>query len=187
MWPNKFSVICPVFLSESKLSDVRLDEICAAVGIYVAYSDSFLTTFRDNLTVPSSRVKQSKESYSWTAWPWKIGQIRCPETSVRNYNSISKIPTETRSHSYYGGSLKSRIVRGTFFCTANWDLGCGDRRVWHSEIQVNCYSVTFCQYRSVPLEHLHRDIIFCFELVLSNFFKETRRFNKNYTMNKAQK
>jgi len=32
-----------------------------------------LPTFRDNLSVPS-----------WISWPFNMGPIRCPETSVRN-------------------------------------------------------------------------------------------------------
>ena len=36
-------------------------------------------------------------------------QFPCPETSVPNYRStLRNIPEERRSHSYRGGSLKSR-------------------------------------------------------------------------------
>jgi hypothetical protein len=86
---------------------------------------------------PFSRVKKSKESSSCTAWPWKVGQIRCHKTLSRNYHSISRISTESRSHLYCGGSVITRTVRGIFLCTANWDLACGGRRIWHSEIWVN--------------------------------------------------
>jgi hypothetical protein len=44
------------------ISDFRhyVDEICALLGYYAALSGSSLPTFRDNLLVPSSRVKKSK-------------------------------------------------------------------------------------------------------------------------------
>jgi len=39
---------------------------------------------------------------SWTAGPLKIGQIRCPETPVTNYQSTRrKIPEERRSQWYF--------------------------------------------------------------------------------------
>ena len=40
-----------------------LHEICALVENYAALSGSYVLTFRDNLSVPSSRVKK----YSWTS------------------------------------------------------------------------------------------------------------------------
>jgi len=36
-----------------------IDEICALLGHYAAYSGNFLPKFRDNLSAPSSRVKNS--------------------------------------------------------------------------------------------------------------------------------
>jgi hypothetical protein len=36
-----------------------INEICALLGFYAAQNRSFLAAFRDNLSVPSSRVKQS--------------------------------------------------------------------------------------------------------------------------------
>jgi hypothetical protein len=43
------------------ISGFRLDVnlICAILGFYAAYNASSLPTFRDNLSIPSSRVKQS--------------------------------------------------------------------------------------------------------------------------------
>ena len=38
----------------------EVDEICALLGNYVAYSGNSVPKFRDNLTVPSSRVKYTK-------------------------------------------------------------------------------------------------------------------------------
>jgi hypothetical protein len=40
------------------------DEICAPLGFYAALNGSFVPTFRDNLSVPSSRVKQSTNSFT---------------------------------------------------------------------------------------------------------------------------
>jgi hypothetical protein len=37
-----------------------LQKICALLGYYAALSGSSVPTFRDNLSVPSSRVKKSK-------------------------------------------------------------------------------------------------------------------------------
>jgi hypothetical protein len=37
------------------------DEICALLGYYPVSSGNSLPTFRDNLSVPSSRIKKSKK------------------------------------------------------------------------------------------------------------------------------
>jgi hypothetical protein len=39
------------------------NEICASLGYCAAYGGNSLPTFRDNLTVPSSRVKKSKKDF----------------------------------------------------------------------------------------------------------------------------
>ena len=54
------------------ISGFSLDvgEICALLPYYAAFSGDSLPTFRDNLSVPSSRVK--------------MGQTGCAELSVRN-------------------------------------------------------------------------------------------------------
>ena len=57
-----------------------------------------LQTFRDNLPVPSSRVKKSKVSFSL-----KMGPIVCTVTSVRNDHFSLRNSTEERD-----GSLESR-------------------------------------------------------------------------------
>jgi hypothetical protein len=55
---------------------------------------------------------------SWTFWLLKMGQIRCPETSIRNYHfALRNIPEERGSHLHRGASLKLRI-RNT--CTRNF-------------------------------------------------------------------
>ena len=73
-----------------------VDEICALLGCYAAYSGNSLRTFRYNLAVPSSKVNNS--NLCWISWLLKMGPIGCPETSVRNYHStLRNIPEERRS------------------------------------------------------------------------------------------
>ena len=60
-------------------------EICEFMGYYAASSGNPLPTFRNNVSVPSSRVKKSKKER--TSWPFKMEPICCTETSVNNYHS----------------------------------------------------------------------------------------------------
>jgi hypothetical protein len=77
-------------------------------GIYAVYStDNFLPTFRKNLWIQSSRVKNS--------WLLKMGSIICPERSVTNYPCSlrnrpgeRRSPEQCRSHLLRSESLKSR-------------------------------------------------------------------------------
>ena len=39
----------------------EVDEVCAVLVYYAAYSDNSLPTFQDSLLVPSSRVKKAKK------------------------------------------------------------------------------------------------------------------------------
>jgi hypothetical protein len=68
-------------------SDV--DDICDLLGCYAASSGNHLPTFRDNVSVKSSRVKK-------TSCPFKMGPINCPETSVKNYHSTLRNVSEER-------------------------------------------------------------------------------------------
>jgi hypothetical protein len=62
---------------------------CTLLGYYAAANGNPLSTFRDNVSVPSSRVKKSK----------KKGPIRCPETAVKDYHStVRNAPEERNSH-----------------------------------------------------------------------------------------
>jgi hypothetical protein len=61
--------------------------ICALLGCYAVYSGNSLPTLRDNLWVPSSRVK-------------KPGPIGCSETSVRNYHYTVRSVSEKRGFIY---------------------------------------------------------------------------------------
>ena len=62
------------------------DENCALLGYYAA-SSNFLPTFRENLLVPPSGVKNLD----------LLEPTGCPETSVRNYYSLRNIPEERGS------------------------------------------------------------------------------------------
>ena len=64
----------------------------------------FKPTFRDYLSVPSSRVKVS----SWTAWPLKMGPIGSRETSVLNQITPRNSPEDGSIQFNRGGSLRSR-------------------------------------------------------------------------------
>jgi hypothetical protein len=73
-----------------------LFEICAVLGGYVAYSGSFLLTFRDSLAVPSLGVKQSKNTV------WRV-KMRLPFYAVQNSKTAQISFTPRR---------KTEITRG---------------------------------------------------------------------------
>jgi hypothetical protein len=73
------------------ISDFRREvhENCALLGYYATSSGNVLPTFRDNLSVASSGVKN----------PLKMGPIGCPKRSVRNYyHLLRNNPDERSSH-----------------------------------------------------------------------------------------
>jgi hypothetical protein len=105
-----------------------VDEIRGLLGNYTASCGNYIPTFRDNVSIPSSRVKIPSRkaflSYS-VSWPVKMGPIRCPETSV-------KIPSRKAFLSnsvYWPGKM------GTISCP---------------ETSVNNYHTTPCNY---PEDH----------------------------------
>jgi len=55
-----------------------VNEIFALLGCHTAQIDRYLRTFRDNLSVPSFRVKQSKESKKLflDCWTFEDGTYR---------------------------------------------------------------------------------------------------------------
>ena len=61
-----------------------VDQNCALLGYYTAVGANSLPTFRDNLSVPSSRVKNPK--FFLDSWTSKMGPTGCAETPVRNYH-----------------------------------------------------------------------------------------------------
>ena len=71
---------------------------------HAANSDNLSPTFRDNLSVPSSRVKKLLSS-----WPLKVESTGCPETSATDYHyTLRDNPEERSSHLLGGESQKSR-------------------------------------------------------------------------------
>ena len=64
------------------ISDFRrnVDEICALLGSYAMYSDNSLQTFRDDFSVPTSKVKNDSLTL-------EDGTDGFSEKSVRNYHS----------------------------------------------------------------------------------------------------
>jgi len=101
----------------------EVDEICALLRYYAAYSGNFLPTFRVKLSVPSSRVEESKKT--WVYRPWKMESICCPETSVVNYHfTLRNSPEERISPilNYWGlffVFLSPSKNTGTLFYLAN--------------------------------------------------------------------
>ena len=82
-WPQYFSVECNQMQLPEKWQTFTIwsnpwEENCALLGYYAASSGNFLPTFRDNLSVPSSRVKNQKNKYGkeralliyFAAEPW---------------------------------------------------------------------------------------------------------------------
>jgi len=68
----------------------EVDEKCALLSYYAASSVNCLQTFRDNVSVPSLRVKTPRSPLRWDP----IGR---PEMSARNYHSSLCNNPETRS------------------------------------------------------------------------------------------
>jgi hypothetical protein len=81
------------------ISGIRrnVHEIFALLGRYVAYIGGYLLTFRDHLSMSSSRVKQL---------------LGCSVISVINYNSaLCNIPEERKRRLLYVTVLARRILR----------------------------------------------------------------------------
>jgi hypothetical protein len=73
-----------------------VDKICALPRYFTTSSGNSLSTFRDNLSVPTSKVKQPQ---SWIYWPFKTEPMGCPETSVKDYHSTMRNnPEECRCY-----------------------------------------------------------------------------------------
>jgi hypothetical protein len=67
--------------------------ICALLGYYAACSGNTFPRFRDKLSVPS--------------WPFEMGLLGCPETSVTYHHyKLCNIEEERRSRRLCDGSLK---------------------------------------------------------------------------------
>ena len=101
-WCQTFSKISSN--KNNKRRNLSKGENCALLNYYTASSGNPLPTFRDNLSVSSSRVKKSSSL--------KVRQITCPETSVRNYHySLHYKPEERSSLLLRVGSLKLHLSK----------------------------------------------------------------------------
>ena len=79
------------------------------MSYYAASSGNLLTTFRDKLSVSSSRLTNSKGFGYLDSWILRMGTIGFTETSVINYHySLRNDPEERSSQLHSGGSLNSR-------------------------------------------------------------------------------
>jgi hypothetical protein len=60
---------------------MHFTEIWALLGYYAVSSGNSVPPFQDNLLVPSSRVKESKNKAGeeGTSWPLKMGPIGFPQ------------------------------------------------------------------------------------------------------------
>jgi hypothetical protein len=107
-----------MYLSMISSSGCHVNEICTLLGIYTALSGNFVPTFRDNLFVPPSRVKQSKKNAdhgrtsqkhlgsrhrkmcSALSWPMKPKRYdKLLELQFQLWNYIQKLPNIFMSNS----------------------------------------------------------------------------------------
>jgi hypothetical protein len=106
-------------VTPAKIMNKYCDIICGLLGIYTVSCGNYLPTFRDNVSVPYSRVKipDSRFLSFLEYWPVKMGPTRCPETSVNNYHTTPcNYPKDHRLYEHRGGSLKSSIVVEFLVC-----------------------------------------------------------------------
>jgi len=86
-------------------NDIYTLEICALLGFYTRNIVNSLPTFRENLSVPPSRVKKSKIS-----WHMKVGTRDCPETSVSSYrHTLRNIPEDRKNLIYFGAEGRNHV------------------------------------------------------------------------------
>jgi hypothetical protein len=102
MFPNKVLINSPdtqgqpttgtAQPKDNRVCYVRLPPRCwypRSLQYYAASSGNLLPTFRDNVTVPYSRVKEDFLTLM-------MGPLRCPETSVKEYHSTLRNIAEER-------------------------------------------------------------------------------------------
>jgi hypothetical protein len=86
-----------------------VDEIRSLLGHYAASNGNPLPTFRDNVSVPSSKgqeVKEKKEK--------NLGPMHCLVTSVKSYHSrLRNTPEERRSYFVTSLSALNKICQET--------------------------------------------------------------------------
>ena len=81
----------------------------ALQGYYAAISGSFLPTYRDDVLVPSSRVRSPNKGSIFLGF-LKMGPIGLPDTSVRNSHYLCNNPEEHSSRLFCGGIFKSCAI-----------------------------------------------------------------------------
>jgi hypothetical protein len=98
--------VCNISIQACKQT-VAIAEICVSLGYCTVYTCNALQTFRNNLSVLSSKLKKSmKNNLFSTSLPLKMGPLGCPETSVRHYHCTRcNNPEEHRSRLRHGGRL----------------------------------------------------------------------------------
>ena len=106
--PEKATIKNTFILTSGFRRDV--DEICGLLRFYTASCGTCMPTFRDNVSVSSSRVK----------CPSRMGPIRCPETSVKNYHTTPRNTPEDRrfEHIYW---LKFQHVLAGSHCQVAYE------------------------------------------------------------------
>jgi len=78
---------------------LEVDENCAFLGYHAARSVNYFLTFRDSLSVPSSRTLKMGSTL-------KMEPIGCLETSVNNYHYLLRdSPEERSSHVHLGVNI----------------------------------------------------------------------------------
>ena len=118
---------------------------------------TWLTTFRDKISVPSSRVKQVK-TISCAAWRLKMVLIFCPETSVTNYHPPSYYPKQSEGHNSDCTSCQCNpVIKNVFvvnslrMCKA---FALFQRILCNAVKAVTLHQVTSCSLHvSVPYTH----------------------------------
>jgi len=116
VWVKQFTFFLRVHACKSRIHIYKFTflrwaafvfENCVLLGYYAASSGNFLPTFRDNISIPPSRVMNP----SFGFLTLKKGPIRCPETLVRNFHYSLRNNQEQRSSlPLPGGSLKTRLA-----------------------------------------------------------------------------
>jgi hypothetical protein len=89
-----------------EVRSVGVHDTCALLGYYAEWSGNTLPTLRDNLSIPS--------------WPFEMGPIDCPETSVTYYHYTLRNIEESRSRLLCGRSHKSGFSEPLSDITARW-------------------------------------------------------------------
>ena len=114
--------------------------ICALLGYYTAYVVNSLPTFRENLSVPPSRVKKSKIRYPWI---WEREIVLKPRVVITKLRCLIPQKTE-KSHLLRGGRSKSRICN--FVCFAFYTVKGKKFR------SIMCFSVVQTKTKPLVLE-----------------------------------